>query len=269
LTRIALCIPVNGPPTWALLDSIARFQAYHYHEHPEVMVDVIRPPRALPVDLARNYLAKVALEQGHDYLWFCDQDAAFVPQTLDRLMSWDAPIVGALCMIRGATHCMPMVFRGYNPKTEKWPNSANDVHEYMRRHYDVMTNDPQILDPIPANSLFRVDFTGCHCLLIKREVLEQLEMPWFSGLPGQEDRNFCLKADKNEIPVHVDFSVLAGHATGARIIGAWDFIAHYRLLAEHTEGWNGRNETKNRSELHLSSDEGDSGARDGWVRWTR
>ena len=266
--RIALCIPTNGPPTWALLDSIARWQAYHYHEHPEdIEVSVIRPPRALPVDLARSYLANVVLEQGHDYLWFVDQDAAFMPETLDRLLSWEMPIVGALCMIRGSTHCFPMVFQGHNPDADTWMIRVNEVHEFMRQHYDLRTNDPQIVDPVPVDSLFQVDFTGCHCLLIERGVLEKMEPPWFSGQPGQEDRNFCFKAAELGIPVYVDLSVLAAHATGTRLIGAWDFVAHFRLYAE-MEGWNGRGGQENGSELLVPGSDGDSGAPT-WVRWTR
>jgi len=79
--------------------------------------------------------------------------------------------------------------------------------------------------------LLLTGFTGCHCLLIKREVVAQMESPWFQGFgPGGEDQYFCEKAAALGIPTHVDLSVLVGHASTDRIIGAFDFMAGYRFL---------------------------------------
>jgi len=228
LTSIALCIPTMGEPTWSLFDSFGQWQSYHYSQHPEMAVTIIRPPRPLPVDVARTFLAEQVLSGDYDYLWFTDQDASYLPTTLERLMAWDVPIVGALCMIRASTWCMPMVFKGQKePGSEEYRIPVDEVYNYLRVNADVETNDPQAIEPVPVDSLFECDFTGCHCLLIKREVLEALKPPWFSGRPGQEDRYFCFKAKEAGFPVYVDFSTLAGHATGARIIGAYDFMAHY------------------------------------------
>ena len=225
---IALCIPTMGQPTWSLFDSFGQWQSYHYMAHPQVPVTVIRPPRPLPVDVARSYLVQRVLEGDFDYLWFTDQDAAYRPETLDRLLAWDVPVVGALCMIRASTWCVPMAFKG---RKDDDPNAyhvlVDEVYNYLRQYANVETNDPQCLDPIPPDSLVDVDITGCHCLLIKREVLEALEPPWFSGAPGREDMYFCEKAAEAGFPVRVDFSTLAGHATGERLIGAYDFMAHY------------------------------------------
>jgi hypothetical protein len=178
--------------------------------------------------VARNYLVQRALETECDYLWFTDQDAAYRPETLDRLLAWNVPVVGALCMVRAATFCIPMAFLG---EKEDQPGAyhvlVDEVYEFLRAHANYETNDPQAIDPIPEGSLQPVDITGCHCLLIKREVLEALEPPWFNGRPGQEDMYFCRKAKEADYPLYVDFSTLAGHATGERIIGAYDYMAHY------------------------------------------
>ncbi len=227
--RIAMCIPTCGQPTWQLFDSMARFQAYHYATHPDIAVDVMRPPRSLPVDVARSYLAERVLESEKEYshLWFVDQDCAFLPGTLERLMSREVGIIGALCMIRGSEECPPMAFRGTHPeKPGHWMIAAQEVYDFARVHYDCRINAPQILETPPEGSLFAADVTGCHCLLIKRAVLESMEPPWFAGRPGQEDIYFCERAKRMGHTVHVDFSVLAGHATGTRTIGLYDFMAH-------------------------------------------
>ena len=217
-----------GAPTWALFDSFGQWQSYHYSTHPEITVTVIRPPRPLPVDVARTFLAGQVLNGDYDYLWFTDQDAAYLPSTLERLMAWDVPVVGALCMVRASTWCVPMVFKGQkedNPLA--YQVSVDEVYNYLRLHANVETNDPQVLDPIPSGSLYECDITGCHCLLIKREVLMEVEAPWFNGAPGREDMYFCEKTRKAGYPLYVDFSTIAAHATGERIIGAYDFMAHY------------------------------------------
>jgi len=209
---------------------MARFQAYHYAHHPDIAVDVIRPPRSLPVDIARSYLADQVIKSDYDFLWFVDQDCCFLPGTLERLMSRDVFIVGALCMMRGDEECLPMAYRGQNEAGDAWQVIAQVAHDTLRQYYDCSINAPQIVSEPFAGSLFEVDFTGCHCLLIKRGVLEAMKPPWFAGAPGQEDRYFCFKARDMGYRVSVDLSVLAGHATGDRTIGAFDFMAHAQLL---------------------------------------
>lgn len=228
MAKVALCIPTLGAPTWAMFDSFGKWQSYHYQVHPDIAVMVIRPPRALPIDVARTYLAQQVLNGDYDYLWFTDQDAAYLPTTLERLMAWDVPIVGALCMMRMPTFCTPMLFRDRKePDSEFYRIPVNEVYMYLREYADVETNEPQAIDPVPPGSLFEVDFTGCHCLLIKREVLLAIEPPWFYGRPGQEDRYFCFKAHDAGYPIHVDLSTLAGHSASERVIGAYDFMSHF------------------------------------------
>jgi hypothetical protein len=234
MTKVALCVPINGPPSWLFFDSMMQWQAWHCANHPDVTVTQVRPPRPLPVDVARNYLARKVLVMGdYDYLWFIDQDCAFLPRTLERLMSWHKPVVGCLTMIRSTECALPMAFMEANGIGKERRVAAAEVYEYIAAHYDCETNAPQILDPVPDNSLLEVQVTGCHNLLIEPWVLYKLREPWFQGNPGQEDWYFCTKAASMDIPVYVDLSVLAGHGAGAdRSIGAFDFMAGFRFQSE-------------------------------------
>jgi hypothetical protein len=234
MTKVALCVPINGPPSWSFFDSMMQWQAWHYANHPDITVTQIRPPRPLPVDVARNYLARQVLQRSdYDYLWFVDQDCAFLPRTLERLMSWRRSVVGVLTMIRGTECALPMAFMEANGIGKERRIACAEVYEYLAKNYNCETNAPQLLDPVPENSLLEVQVTGCHNLLIEPWVLYKMREPWFQGNPGQEDWHFCTKAQGIDIPIYVDLSVLAGHGAGAdRSIGAFDFMAGYRYQGE-------------------------------------
>jgi hypothetical protein len=184
--------------------------------------------------VARNLLVRQFLSTDAAYLWFLDQDAVFLPGTLDRLLSRKLPIVSALEMMRLPGVCYPMALKGPHPTVEgQYRVQAPEVYGWIAKYLDATTNEPQILPDAPQDSLLEVGFTGCHCLLIRRDVLEEMEPPWFQGYdPGGEDQYFCEKAFAAGVPTYVDLSVLVGHATTDRTIGALDFMAGHRFLSE-------------------------------------
>jgi len=167
-------------------------------------------------------------------MWFVDQDCSFVPGTLARLLSRKLPIVSALEMMRLPGVCYPMALKGkIAPGSEDYRIQATEVYEWSAQWYDCTTNAPQMLEIAPQDSLLEVGFTGCHCLLIRRDVLEEMEQPWFQGYnPGGEDQWFCERAFAMGIPTYVDLSVLVGHATTDRVIGLLDFMAGHRFISE-------------------------------------
>ena len=61
--------------------------------------------------LFRSDLVRQVLDGDADYMWFLDQDADFVPETLDRLLSRKMPIVSALEMMRLPGCCYPMALK--------------------------------------------------------------------------------------------------------------------------------------------------------------
>ena len=230
--KIAVGTPRCGPPSWHYHDNMMDWAIRTSKAHPEIDLAFLRLARALPIDVARNLLVELFLKTDAGHLWFVDQDAAFLPGTLDRLLSRRLPIVGALEMMRLPGCCYPMALKG--EKTEGgYVVQAPAVYSWIAQHMDATTNEPQMLDAAPLDSLLEVGFTGCHCLLIRRDVLEAMESPWFQGYnPGGEDQYFCEKAFALGIPTYVDMSVLVGHAATDRIIGAFDFMAGHRFLSE-------------------------------------
>jgi len=215
---------------------MCEWQAWHYSNRPDVEVVRIRPRRVLPIDVSRNLLVNLTLQTDADLMWMVDQDAAFLPSTLDRLMSWDLPIVGALEMMRMPDVCYPMALKGQR-EDGAYRVQTTEIYEFIGQHYDYESNRPQMLDPAPPGCLLETGFTGCHCLLVKREVLEAMASPWFQGFdPGGEDQYFCEKAlDDLGIKTYVDMSVLVGHAATDRIIGAFDFMSGCHFMSELEE----------------------------------
>lgn len=221
--------PHLGGPTWAFTESLLGLKASDGFRF------VRRGP--LAVDVARNELvhAFLALPETYTHLLMVDSDAMIHPQTLERLLSWDVPIVAALAFVRYGP-CMPTVYRG---KKEDTPGAflvrMQEVHEYVDKHRELMSSKPVVLEPRPPDALYEVDRTGCHCVLIRRDVLETVPAPWFvADATGRnrEDFYFYEQAQKAGYRVYVDLSCMAAHLYGDRPLAAmdhmvWDASAEY------------------------------------------
>lgn len=133
-----------------------------------------------------------------DWIWFMDDDHAYAPDILARLLLRDVDVVGPLC------------FRRVQPFL---PTAAVDG-DYM----DVTRYE--------GNELVEVEHTGSSGMLVRRAVIEALEPPWFEmgheedGRPISEDVYFCRKARAAGFPIHVDMGARLGHMTAATV---WPF----------------------------------------------
>ena len=148
-----------------------------------------------PIHEMRNTIALRALEMDCTHLIFLDCDMVYPRDTIPKLFSHDKDIVGALTFKR-CPDFNPLAFSG--------------------EHYK-MTQ----IDPIPEE-LFEVTATGTGCLMIKTDVFEDLDYPWFEfdnhdGHLVGEDINFCYKARKNGFKVYVDPTVHTEHLSQTRV----------------------------------------------------
>lgn len=214
-------VPTLGPPTWALLESLLALRApggFHF---------VRRGP--LAVDVARNELVEafLRLDASYTHLLMVDADAMLHPETLQRLLSWDAPVVGALAFTRYG----PLYPTVYRTESEAQPGSfrvrMDEVKEFVDKHRELVSSRPVVLEPRPPDALYEVDRTGGHCLLIRRDVLQAIEPPWFVAevmRRNREDFYFCERVQQAGFRVFVDFSCMAGHLYGERSLAALDFL---------------------------------------------
>jgi hypothetical protein len=134
----------------------------------------------------RMELARQALEEKADYLLWLDSDMRFPRETIGHLMLRDKPIVAA----NYATRRMPVK-----------PVAMMDNNGEIGRVYTAP--DSEGLQP--------VDYIGMGVMMVKREVFEKVEAPWFA-IPYStignhyigEDVFFCRKAREAGYEVLVD-----------------------------------------------------------------
>jgi hypothetical protein len=241
---VAVGVPGMGPPTWGLVRSLLglRNPADCGTEDNWTFLNVV----GRPVEDARNELVERFLRTRREWLLFVDSDAVLHPDTLLRLLSWQVPVVGALAFTR-YTPPMPIVYAGHSPA---WAGLAHpsyaiqveETRQWLLAHPALLEKrECAILDPAPADSLRQVDFTGCHCLLIHRQIVEALPPPWFERArardgwtPGGtgEDYLFCQRVHTLRVPIYVDRSVVAGHVWGERPLAGLDFMAWTAITTE-------------------------------------
>ena len=164
--------PALGGPTWAFTESLLGLRA------PDGFRFVRRGP--LAVDVARNELVQafLATPESYTHLLMVDSDAMLHPDTLARLLSWEQPLVGALAFTRYGP-CYPTVYRGESAEHPgQFRVRLDEVHDWINRHRELMSSRPVVLEPRPPDSLIEVDRTGCHCVLIRRDVLRAMPGPW-------------------------------------------------------------------------------------------
>ena len=144
----------------------------------------------------RNTLAQQAIERGSEWLLYLDDDHAFAPDHLMRLLSHEKPIVASLYTARS---------RPFRPIAYDWISDEKGW-------------EPIDLKGQPEDALVEVDGAGTGGMLIRSEVFHEIPFPWFEKTTiGSEDLEFCKKARAHGFTVHVDLGATMGHMTTASI----------------------------------------------------
>lgn len=217
--RITVGVPVTGQPSWPFVESLLRLRT------PAGWRLIRRGP--FGVDVARNALVRDFLATGDDWLLLVDSDAVLHPETALRLLSWDQPVVSALAFSRYGP-LLPTVYRDRDPaRPGFWRVRLDEVREFVDQHQELLSSIPVVVDPRPEDALVRVDRTGCHCVLLRRDVLETIPAPWFVADPDKQNREdfyFFEQVERAGFPVFVDRSCMASHLYGDRPLGALDHV---------------------------------------------
>lgn len=160
------------------------------------------------IPASRNALTKMWLDETEaEWMWMVDSDMGFAPDTLDRLLATDKPVVGALCF--------------------SWrPEEPDGLGGYRCRPAPTIFGwDGQgfkLVSSYPYNELMRVGATGAACLLIKRSVAQEIRNlygdDWWTPVRYEdgdflsEDLSFCYRAGSINWGVWVDTRVKTTHA---------------------------------------------------------
>ena len=119
-------------------------------------------PSNMSVAEARNTAVKLAIENGAEYVYFRDYDVITPLNALGILLARDYPIVGGLYYSKEFPPC-PLTLRDGRPVTD-WK----------------------------FGEAVKCDVIGMGATLIKTELFEKMEPPWFATIvePEDEDKSF-------------------------------------------------------------------------------
>jgi hypothetical protein len=152
--------------------------------------------QAGPIHEMRNTISMQALKLDCTHLIFIDCDMVYPADTIMKLLSHDKDIIGALTF-------------------KRWPPFNPIVYEGEQYKMSLM-------DPIPDDSIVEVTATGTGCLMIKTEVFDHLDYPWFEftqkdDKPVGEDINFCYRARDAGYKIYIDTSIMTEHLAQMRV----------------------------------------------------
>lgn len=141
---------------------------------------------------ARNALAQLCIDEGYTHLWFMDDDHAFAPDILTKLLRHNQPLVNPMCF------------------TRTWPFQPVTYVE----------DGALDLASVPDRGLVELHAGGCAGMLIQRDVLIDIErafpdVPWFEYSDKSEDVQFCEKAKATGYTLYGDLEARLGHITTA------------------------------------------------------
>lgn len=153
-----------------------------------------------PVDNARNHIVEEFLKSDCTHLFFVDSDTIPPANALKKLLLQDKEIIS-----------------GLTPIIEHDENKKNDSNGFYRKMNVVGENEKfvqEFIGTIPVKG------AGGSCILIKREVFEKMEAPWYrfqyqddNGKPIiiGEDILFTVKAQQLGYKIWADTSLICKH----------------------------------------------------------
>lgn len=181
---VAILVPARDTVMTSFAYDLARAMSFHTATTDDRVM--LYTSHGTLIASQRMELARQALEEKADYLLWLDSDMRFPRETVGHLMLRDKPIVAA----NYATRRMPVK-----------PVAMMDNDGEIGRVYTAP--DSEGLQP--------VDYIGMGVMMVKREVFEKVEAPWFAipySTVGQhyigEDVFFCRKAREAGYEVLVD-----------------------------------------------------------------
>ena len=145
---------------------------------------------------AQNELVQRCLDERFEFLWIMGDDHTFEADLLERLLAsaaeHDLPVLVPLCTTRRAP--FHLVTYGRNP-------DETNPDPYL----------PISLEGLPGEGIIEIEAAGSAGMLIRRDVLEAMESPWFQMTRRSEDILFCDGAKAAGFKVYADLSCRLGH----------------------------------------------------------
>lgn len=195
-----------GVPTAEMARRAAFYDYYHALQLPVGTMASFVHGQSIAYN--RNLLVKQAIDNGCSHIFFLDDDVAFKPDTLIKLICHNVDMVTALMLRRDYPH-LPLIFDEFRED-----GSAKQI--FLNGH----------------SGLIPISASGLGCCLIKCKVFSKLEEPFFrfgeiekDGL--SEDFGFFKRVQELGLQHYCDTDVTVGHFTNvtvwpkANVLGSW------------------------------------------------
>ena len=196
IATVAVCVPCRDVVDSGFAFDLARCVAAHTATTRDRVL-LFQNQGTLIVN-QRQELAQASLDAGASHLLFIDADMRFPKDSIRRLLAWDADIVAS----NYSTRQLPL-----QPVAFKDDTTSERVHTEEW-----------------SSGLQEVAAIGMGLMLIKAEVFQKMEKPWFhihyqNGVYSGEDIWFCRSARETGFKVMLDHDI----SHHVRHIGAFEF----------------------------------------------
>lgn len=204
IPHVLACVPAYGgtdpDPLMALIVASQETGRAEQRRDYEVRWMVGGPK--VPIAKVRNTACHVATKGGATHLFFVDNDMLIAAKLLGHLLALDLPIV------------VPMFFRSGGPVDPLCFDFDQKGNAVPMQNY-------------PVNQVFKAPAgAGTGCMLIKVEVLQALEAPWFRPAhepPYNYDLPFCQRAARAGFYTYCDSRMLVQQMGNAQPVGRDQF----------------------------------------------
>lgn len=167
--------------------------------------------------IVENFLKN---ENKPEWLLMLDSDMDHPLDCGIRMAKYRKPIVGALYFQRGPTTHTPFVFKTIAPRKDAygrptllWAPMNKVVYEYLQMNGIPMRDGGMSINNSVGEHLIECDAVATGCILIHRDVLEDMPKPIFEyrNHGNSEDLTFCKEAKERGWSVYCDLSTICGH----------------------------------------------------------
>ena len=185
---VAILVPARDTVMTSFAYDLARAMSYHTATTDDRVI--LYTSHGTLIASQRTELARQALEEKVDFLLWLDSDMRFPKETIGYMMDLDKDIVSA------------------NYATRRMPVKPVAMMDGGEKGVGRVYTEPG------QEGLQPVDYVGMGVMMVKREVFEKIEQPWFAipystvgGHYTGEDVFFCRKAREAGYEVFVDHAL--------------------------------------------------------------